>query len=390
MTTVLASVVKRVISRLQTHPITTTRDSLRTLASGVLIEELNPDYNSESFYPVNPGDCFNDRYQVVTKLGWGSSSTVWLARDLHRWRWQPSRYVTLKINTCDFDDSEGAEHELNISRRLATNPSHEGFPYVRTVIDTFKVAKWNDMQVCLVFEPMREPLWRFQQRCKNRKFPLDLLRGYIELLLKGLDYIHSQCQVVHTDLKLDNILVGFEEQSVIEDFVRAQAESPMSRKNENDRSVYRSHNDFGPLRSFYILPQITDFGLAQRGDGPQPQIHPIQPDHYRAPEVVLGAGWTYSADIWNLGVMIWNLMEGKDLFKQIHSDRGQYSGQAHIAEMIALLGHPPKELARREAEERKWKWRPAIENAAGKLCETASEFYGGPFFNVEGKLSQPI
>ena len=78
-------------------------------------------------------------------------------------------------------------------------------------------------------------------------------------------------------------------------------------------------------------------------------------------------------------------MENKNLFEQIHSTRGEYSGQAHIAEMIALLGPPPKELFRREREGRKWKWRPAIENAAGKLCERASESYGGPFFDAQGK-----
>lgn len=40
--------------------------------------EYNPDY----FYPVRLGEVFNDRYQTVSKLGYGSSSTIWLARDL--------------------------------------------------------------------------------------------------------------------------------------------------------------------------------------------------------------------------------------------------------------------------------------------------------------------
>lgn len=109
---------------------------------------------------------------------------------------------------------------------------------------------------------------------------------------------------IFIDLKMDNILVDFEDLSVIEDFARAQAENPMPRKIKDGRSIYLSHNNFGPIRSFYILPKIADFGLAQPGDGPQPKIHPIQPDHYRAPEVILGAGWSYSADIWNLGVLV--------------------------------------------------------------------------------------
>ena len=109
----------------------------------------------------------------------------------------------------------------------------------------------------------------------------------------------------HLDIKVDNILVGFEEPSVLEDFAHSQTSNPMPRKSGGGQTVYLSHNDFGPLRSYYILPKLTDFGLAHRQKDPSVlNRHPIQPDHYRAPEVILGAGWTYSADIWNLGVLV--------------------------------------------------------------------------------------
>lgn len=45
-------------------------------------EETLPDYLKERYYPVHVGEVFNSRYQVITKLGFGSSSTVWLCRDL--------------------------------------------------------------------------------------------------------------------------------------------------------------------------------------------------------------------------------------------------------------------------------------------------------------------
>lgn len=45
-------------------------------------EETLPGYKSEYFYPVRLGEVFDDRFQTVTKLGYGSSSTTWLARDL--------------------------------------------------------------------------------------------------------------------------------------------------------------------------------------------------------------------------------------------------------------------------------------------------------------------
>ncbi|TKA60481.1 hypothetical protein B0A49_05934, partial [Cryomyces minteri] len=81
--------------------------------------------------------------------------------------------------------------------------------------------------------------------------------------------------------------------------------------------------------------------------------------------------------------MMWNLVEKKYLFQNIGSSEGVYSAQAHLAEMIALLGPPPRELLERGREGRRWKWVPAIEDREGKLCERASDFYGGPFFDSE-------
>jgi serine/threonine-protein kinase SRPK3 len=45
-------------------------------------EETIPDYVASRCYPVRIGEVFQDRYQVVSKLGFGTSSTAWLARDM--------------------------------------------------------------------------------------------------------------------------------------------------------------------------------------------------------------------------------------------------------------------------------------------------------------------
>lgn len=45
-------------------------------------EESIPSYKSENFYPARIGEVLNRRYQLVGKLGYGSSATVWLCRDL--------------------------------------------------------------------------------------------------------------------------------------------------------------------------------------------------------------------------------------------------------------------------------------------------------------------
>lgn len=47
-----------------------------------LVEEEKTRYYSPArFYPARLGEVLNGRYQLATKLGHGSNSTVWLARD---------------------------------------------------------------------------------------------------------------------------------------------------------------------------------------------------------------------------------------------------------------------------------------------------------------------
>lgn len=83
-------------------------------------------------------------------------------------------------------------------------------------------------------------------------------------------------------------------------------------------------------------------------------------------------------------IQIWNMLENKELFTNLHSSEGEYNCKAHLAQMIAFLGPPPKELLNRAG---KWNWSPAIENSTGKLCKNATEFYGGPFFDSGGICS---
>lgn len=45
-------------------------------------EETLPNYVASEYYPVRIGEIFRNRYQIVGKLGYGTTSTAWLARDL--------------------------------------------------------------------------------------------------------------------------------------------------------------------------------------------------------------------------------------------------------------------------------------------------------------------
>jgi serine/threonine-protein kinase SRPK3 len=294
-------------------------------SDSLIDEERLSTYNSKDYYHPNPDDVLSQQYKLIAKVGWGSSSTVWLAEDTQSQTCSSKNdYVTIKIQNCHFRNTEDADHELNISKLLiGASAEQKGAAIVRTPHSVFEIETPLGSHICLVYEPMREPLWLLRQRmCGNHvTLPfLTIIKIYLNALLEGLDFLHADCHIVHTDLKLDNILVTFEDEVVIDRFVENQKLHPMPRKKIEEGYVYLSHNDFQQLDSVQslltIYPKITDFGLAEHlsEHSPRPRFHPIQPDAYQAPEVLLGTGWSYEADVWSFGIMVRlrNSM-GKDL-----------------------------------------------------------------------------
>lgn len=48
----------------------------------VVEEEQFDEFRAGQYYPVNIGDVYASKYQIMGKLGFGTTSTVWLARNL--------------------------------------------------------------------------------------------------------------------------------------------------------------------------------------------------------------------------------------------------------------------------------------------------------------------
>ena len=97
-------------------------------------------------------------------------------------------------------------------------------------------------------------------------------------------------------------MVRLEDKSILAKDARDEFENPLPQKKYDDRTIYLSRNNYGQPKSVTGIVSITDFGQSARGEVSNNGC--IQADVYRAPEVILAAGWTYSADIWNLGVMV--------------------------------------------------------------------------------------
>jgi serine/threonine protein kinase len=70
----------------------------------------------------------------------------------------------------------------------------------------------------------------------------------------------------------------------------------------------------------------------------------IQTRQYRSLEVILGAGYTTSADMWSLACMAFELATGDYLFEP-HSGENYSRDEDHIAHIIELLGPIPYDIA---------------------------------------------
>ena len=70
----------------------------------------------------------------------------------------------------------------------------------------------------------------------------------------------------------------------------------------------------------------------------------IQTRQYRSPEVIIGADYNTSADIWSFACTIFEMVTGDFLFEPRKSEAYDKDDD-HLAQMMELLGRMPKNLA---------------------------------------------
>ncbi|KAG4256124.1 CMGC/SRPK protein kinase [Fusarium proliferatum] len=320
-----------------------TRQLIRVLAIRVanlkIEEEQIPSYEASRFYPVQIGQVFQGRYQAVTKLGYGSSSTIWLARDL-----RDNKYVALKIYVHTSRNHREIPVYESMSPILAKS-SNLGRNNIRLLLGSFEISGPDGRHKILVMQPAQMSLRDFKQVFRpDGGFDENFVRGATQELLKALEFIHEEAQLVHTDIHPGNLLLGLDDDSQLEPLVDMELKSPVARKKvTEDRTIYLSRlmrPKPGPML-------LSDFGEARTGTGPfAGDIMPIQ---YRAPEVIMCITWNRPVDIWSVGLTAWDLLGPKRLFTAKDEDGDMYDA-AHLAELIATLGPPPQEFLQRNVE----------------------------------------
>lgn len=235
-------------------------------------------------------------------------------------------------------------NEIDVYKQLSkASPSHPGYSYIRTALDTFKIQHGADDHQCLVHKPMWDS-WKDLLRWNpERRFSTELIKAGLCQLLLALDCLHTECHLVHTDIKADNIMMELVDQNVLDAFTTEELETPSARKQVNGTTVYASRRF--DLPSEFGDSVLCDFGEAVAGN--VKRNHDAQPDVYRSPEVMLMTEWSYPVDIWNVGTMIWDLYEGRHLFYGYDTEKEKYMTRAHLAEVVGMLGPPPLDLLSR-------------------------------------------
>ncbi|KAK4444784.1 hypothetical protein QBC34DRAFT_474301, partial [Podospora aff. communis PSN243] len=321
------------------------------------IEEGRDSYKPGGFHPVYIGDIFAEKYEVLSKIGSGVYSTVWLVKDLTKLEEDEHRFRALKVLSAESYAEDHPILEREILKHLRDDGDKEelGYAYICHVIDDFEHHGPNVTHVCLVFELMGETLRSFGAWFRDNRLSYPVIHGFTIQLLLALDYAHANNP---TDIKPDNIFVKFRDTSQIEPGYLAHAPIPTPDRTEETYTPIRSL----PLRQFYFTQEDSrnvdqfDIALGDWGVSSWATKHlteNIQPVALRAPEVLIKAPWDAKVDLWNLGALLLELHVAGRMFpgrennvymtKCVPPD-GKYEAKAHIAEIVDLFGPFPKRL----------------------------------------------
>ncbi|CAI5796020.1 kinase 3 isoform X1 [Podarcis lilfordi] len=272
-------------------------------------EQEDPrDYCRGGYYPVKIGDLFNGRYHVVRKLGWGHFSTVWLCWDIQR-----KRFVALKVVKSAVHYTETAVDEIKLLKCVRdSDPCDPKRENIVQLIDDFKISGINGVHVCMVLEVLGHQLLKWIIKSNYQGLPIPCVKSILRQVLQGLDYLHTKCKIIHTDIKPENILLCVDESYVrrlaAEATVWQQAggpppsgsavssapqESLNGKLSKNKRKkLKRKQKRQSQLLAERLrdLQQLEELATLAAGDASEPTADPDLPDG--APIMVSTAGGT--------------------------------------------------------------------------------------------------
>ncbi|CAL5203263.1 unnamed protein product [Lathyrus oleraceus] len=268
------------------------------------------DDDKDGHYVFELGDNLTSRYKVHGKMGEGTFGQV-----LECWDRERKEMVAIKVVRAIKKYREAAMIEIEMLQQLAKHDKGGN----RCV----QIRNWFDYRnhICIVFEKLGPSLYDFLRKNNYRSFPIDLVREIGRQLLECVAFMHD-LHMIHTDLKPENILLVSSEYLKVPDY-KSSSRAPFSFFKRVPKSS---------------AIKVIDFGSTTYERENQNYI--VSTRHYRAPEVILGLGWSYPCDVWSVGCILVELCTGEALF-QTHENL------EHLAMMERVLGPLPQQLLKR-------------------------------------------
>ncbi|XP_047167597.1 SRSF protein kinase 1-like isoform X1 [Vigna umbellata] len=328
-------------------------------------DEVFDSYRKGGYHAVRVGDQFaGGRYIAQRKLGWGQFSTVWLAYDT-----STSAYVALKIQKSAAQFVQAALHEIDVLASISDGVDVNSKCVVQ-LIDHFKHAGPNGQHLCMVIEFLGDSLLRLIKYNRYKGLPLNKVREICHCILIGLDYLHREHGIIHTDLKPENVLlistidpakdpvksevspilerpegsINGGVTSLIEKKLKRRARRAVAKIAGRTASIggIEDQKSVRNLDGIDVRCKVVDFGNACWAD--KQFAEEIQTRQYRAPEVILQAGYSFSVDMWSFACIAFELATGDMLFTP-KVGQGFSEDEDHLALMMELLGKMPRKVA---------------------------------------------
>lgn len=265
------------------------------------------EYITGYFYPVRIGDIFNERYQIVHKLGRGGFSTVWLAHDQ-----KTEEDVALKIlGSAKFTADEYEAH-LKVAQRVQD--------CTRIVLcqDSFVLNRTNGNVICrhiVLVLPLRGP--SLSTILQDIKRPVAYRMSAAQQLLQAVASIHS-AGLVHRDIGLPNVVCGL---SVDLGKMRTQDKYKLLGRPRKARALVQNDHVVGELvapanfPSEILSPDIylCDLGiLIEAGTSVPNKLQ--SPPGYCAPELFHNFEPSFASDMWSYMVVFLHLYTEHSVF----------------------------------------------------------------------------
>eukprot|EP01060_Flectonema_neradi_P038856 TRINITY_DN8296_c0_g1_i1.p1 TRINITY_DN8296_c0_g1~~TRINITY_DN8296_c0_g1_i1.p1 ORF type:complete len:657 (+),score=91.24 TRINITY_DN8296_c0_g1_i1:578-2548(+) len=306
-------------------------------------DEVQSEYCVGGYHRVHIGDKY-EGYTILSKLGWGKFSTVWLAQDAH------GELSAMKISKSAAEHHRAALYEIRILQaitdirdKLPPNLAKH-FP-LTTRKGHFDITGPHGTHVCMVLDLLGPNILKLISAHEFKGIALPIVKTLASGILAGLQVLDEELFLIHTDLKPENILLEVCDENVLQ-AIQVSTGVDQSFQIETNKNIihgkYRKLPDEdldACLRRCYRV-RIADYGSARWVSKKYP-TYQVQTREYRCPEVLLGSNnLTPRIDMWSLACIIFELLTGDYLFdpkQQTEFDIDIY----HWILWMNVLGPPP-------------------------------------------------